>query len=84
MFSQKHVCPSAITYSTLFCVLLSLVDSIHGGSGHDGINLLDPHHQLFDQKNVDQLFAPSGAIRFPIDPVTEAWKEKVRSFIVGG
>ncbi|XVF47535.1 hypothetical protein PTKIN_Ptkin03bG0116700 [Pterospermum kingtungense] len=55
----------------------SLGDSIHGGSGHDGMILLDPHYQLFDQKNVDQLFAPSGAIRFPIDPVTEAWKEKI-------
>ena len=57
------------------------MDSIHGGSGHDGMILLDPHYQLFDQKNIDQLFAPSGAIRFPVTPHTEAWREKVSSLL---
>ncbi|KAJ6702619.1 CALLOSE SYNTHASE 3-RELATED [Salix koriyanagi] len=47
----------------------SLVDSIHGGSGHEGMTL---HEQQY------QLFASSGAIKFPIDPVTEAWKEKIK------
>ncbi|XWS52424.1 hypothetical protein CRYUN_Cryun11dG0069900 [Craigia yunnanensis] len=55
----------------------SLADSIHGGSGHDGMMLLDEHYQLFDQKKLDQLFASSGAIIFPITPVTEAWREKI-------
>ena len=44
----------------------SLVDSIHGGSGFE---------IPFDQQY--QLFASAGAINFPIDPITEAWKEKV-------
>ncbi|KAG6787622.1 hypothetical protein POTOM_003665 [Populus tomentosa] len=47
----------------------SLVDSIHGGSGHEGMTL---HEQQY------QLFASSGAIKFPIEPVTEAWKEKIK------
>ena len=46
----------------------SLVDSIHGGSGHEGMLLLEQQYQLF---------ASEGAIRFPIEPVTEAWTEKV-------
>ncbi|KAJ4849393.1 Callose synthase 3 [Turnera subulata] len=46
----------------------SLVDSIHGGSGHEGMIPLEQQYQLF---------ASSGAIKFPIDPVTEAWKEKI-------
>jgi len=45
-----------------------LVDSIHGGSGHEGMLLLEQQYQLF---------ASEGAIRFPIEPVTEAWTEKV-------
>lgn len=44
------------------------MDSIHGGSGHEGMTPLDQQYQLF---------ASSGAIKFPIHPVTEAWKEKV-------
>lgn len=48
--------------------LNSLVDSIHGGPGHEGMLLLEQQHQLF---------ASEGAIRFPIEPVTEAWTEKV-------
>ena len=44
------------------------MDSIQGGSGHEGMTL---HEQQY------QLFASYGAIKFPIDPVTEAWKEKV-------
>ncbi|GAB4835146.1 Callose synthase 3 [Ancistrocladus abbreviatus] len=47
----------------------SLLDSIHGGSGHEGMTPLDQQHQLF---------ASSGAIKFPIEPVTEAWKEKIK------
>ncbi|XP_048140588.1 callose synthase 3 [Rhodamnia argentea] len=47
----------------------SLVDSIHGGSGHEGITPLDQEYQLF---------ASAGAIRFPIEPATEAWKEKIK------
>ncbi|KAL9407347.1 hypothetical protein Peur_004319 [Populus x canadensis] len=47
----------------------NLVDSIHGGSGHEGMTL---HEQQY------QLFASSGAIKFPIEPVTEAWKEKIK------
>ncbi|KAF3453648.1 hypothetical protein FNV43_RR04089 [Rhamnella rubrinervis] len=46
----------------------SLVDSIRGGYGHEGITPLEQQYQLF---------ASSGAIKFPITPVTEAWKEKV-------
>ena len=44
------------------------MDSIHGGSGHEGMTLHERQYQLF---------ASSGAIKFPIEPVTEAWKEKV-------
>ncbi|PPE02772.1 hypothetical protein GOBAR_DD00187 [Gossypium barbadense] len=47
----------------------------HGGSGHDGMNP-DPLHQLFDTKKLDQLFASTGAIKFPT-PVSEAWREKI-------
>nr|QKN22526.1 callose synthase 3 [Urtica dioica subsp. dioica] len=48
----------------------SLVDSIHGGDGHEGMTPLE------DQQY--QLFASAGAINFPIDPLTEAWKEKIK------
>ncbi|KAL7202962.1 hypothetical protein ACSBR1_034419 [Camellia fascicularis] len=46
----------------------SLVDSIHGGSGHEGMTPLDQQYQLF---------ASDGAIRFPLEE-TEAWKEKIK------
>ncbi|CAI8601679.1 unnamed protein product [Vicia faba] len=49
--------------------IFSLVDLIHGGSGHEGMLLLEQQHQLF---------ASEGAIRFPIEPITEAWKEKIK------
>ncbi|TXG73155.1 hypothetical protein EZV62_001734 [Acer yangbiense] len=45
----------------------SLVDSTHGVSGYEGTVPLEK-----------QLFASSGAINFPIEPVTEAWKEKIK------
>lgn len=45
----------------------SLLDSIHGGSGHEGMVPLDQQYQLF---------ASAGAIKFPT-PESEAWKEKV-------
>ncbi|KAL6200723.1 hypothetical protein ACLB2K_030504 [Fragaria x ananassa] len=48
----------------------SLVDSVHGGSGHEGMIPLDQHQQ-------HQLFASAGAIKFPLTHVTEAWKEKI-------
>jgi len=56
--------------SEYHCIIFlsSLVDSIHGGSGHEGMLLLEQEYQLF---------ASEGAIRFPIEPVTEAWTEKV-------
>ncbi|CAL5329758.1 unnamed protein product [Camellia sinensis] len=44
----------------------SLVDSIHGGSGHEGMVPLEY-----------QLFASAGAINFPFQE-TEAWKEKIK------
>jgi callose synthase len=47
----------------------SLVDSSHGGTWHGGMIPLEQQYQLF---------ASSGAIRFPIEPVTEAWKEKIK------
>nr|VDC85136.1 unnamed protein product [Brassica rapa] len=47
----------------------SLVDSSHGGTWHGGMVPLEQQYQLF---------ASSGAIRFPIEPVTEAWKEKIK------
>lgn len=47
-----------------------LVDSNHGGAGHEGMFPLEPEPQ-------HQLFASEGAIRFPIEPVTAAWTEKV-------
>ncbi|KAK9941339.1 hypothetical protein M0R45_017945 [Rubus argutus] len=51
--------------------ITSLVDSIHGGSGHEGMMPLDQHQQ-------HQLFASAGAIKFPLTHVTEAWKEKIQ------
>ncbi|CAL5433839.1 unnamed protein product [Camellia sinensis] len=44
----------------------SLLDSIHGGSGHGGMVPLEY-----------QLFASAGAINFPVQE-TEAWKEKIK------
>ncbi|KAK4492425.1 hypothetical protein RD792_003230 [Penstemon davidsonii] len=44
----------------------NLLDSIHGGSGHEGMVPLE-----------HQLFASAGAIKFPI-PESEAWKEKMK------
>ncbi|CAL5336180.1 unnamed protein product [Camellia sinensis] len=44
----------------------SLVDSIHGGSGHEGMVPLEY-----------QLFASAGAINFPVQE-TDAWKEKIK------
>ncbi|KAK1356320.1 hypothetical protein POM88_049576 [Heracleum sosnowskyi] len=44
----------------------SVVDSIHGGSGHEGMTPLDQKYQSF---------ASAGAIIFPT-PESEAWKEK--------
>ncbi|KAK4258423.1 hypothetical protein QN277_007877 [Acacia crassicarpa] len=49
--------------------IFSLVDSIHGGSGHEGLLPLERQDQ--------QLFASEGAIRFPIEP-NEAWTEKIK------
>ncbi|KAK1390765.1 1,3-beta-glucan synthase [Heracleum sosnowskyi] len=45
-----------------------LVDSIHGGSGQEGMTPLDQQHQLF---------ASAGAIKFPTRQ-SEAWKEKIK------
>ncbi|XP_054822446.1 callose synthase 3 isoform X2 [Prosopis cineraria] len=50
--------------------ILSVVESIHIGSGHEGLLPLERQHQ--------QLFASEGAIRFPIEPVAEAWTEKIK------
>ncbi|WCJ32414.1 glucan synthase-like 12 [Euphorbia peplus] len=47
----------------------SLVDSMHGGTGQEEMISFDQQYQLF---------ASSGAIRFPIQPATEAWKEKIK------
>ncbi|KAJ6325907.1 hypothetical protein OIU78_013073 [Salix suchowensis] len=47
----------------------SLVESIHDGSGSEGMIPLEQQHQLF---------ASDGAIKFPIEPETEAWKEKIK------
>ncbi|PON48810.1 Glycosyl transferase [Parasponia andersonii] len=47
----------------------SLVDSSHGGLGNEGMILLEQQIQLF---------ASAGAIKFPINPLTEAWKEKIK------
>ncbi|KAK4408227.1 Callose synthase 3 [Sesamum angolense] len=44
----------------------NLLDSIHGGPGHEGMVPLDQQYQLF---------ASAGAIKFPT-PESEAWKEK--------
>ncbi|KAJ0083727.1 hypothetical protein Patl1_29895 [Pistacia atlantica] len=44
----------------------SLFDSTHGGHGHEE---MVPQYQLF---------ASGGAIMFPINSVTEAWKEKIK------
>ena len=58
-----------IQVSKFICFfLVSLVESINGGSGSEGMIPLEQQHQLF---------ASSGAIKFPIEPETEAWKEKV-------
>ncbi|KAM7497427.1 hypothetical protein LguiA_021841 [Lonicera macranthoides] len=46
----------------------SLVDSIHGGSGQEGMTPLDQQYQLF---------ASAGAINFPTAE-SEAWKEKIK------
>ncbi|KAK2977668.1 hypothetical protein RJ640_015665 [Escallonia rubra] len=46
----------------------NLVDSIHGGSGNEGMTPLDQQYQLF---------ASAGAIIFPT-PESEAWKEKIK------
>ncbi|KAK6164246.1 hypothetical protein DH2020_001110 [Rehmannia glutinosa] len=46
----------------------NLLDSIHGGSGNEGMVPLDQQYQLF---------ASAGAIKFPA-PETEAWKEKIK------
>ncbi|KAK4419494.1 Callose synthase 3 [Sesamum alatum] len=57
-----------------WCVLIvvhflnSLLDSIHGGSGHEGMVPLEQQYQLF---------ASAGAIKFPA-PESEAWKEKIK------
>ncbi|KAM7523322.1 hypothetical protein LguiA_013224 [Lonicera macranthoides] len=48
--------------------IANLVDSIHGGSGHEGMTPLDQQYQLF---------ASAGAIKFPASE-TEAWKEKIK------
>ncbi|KAI9398701.1 hypothetical protein POPTR_003G214200v4 [Populus trichocarpa] len=47
----------------------SLVDSIPDGSGYEGMKPLEQQYQLF---------ASAGAIKFPIEPETEAWKEKIK------
>nr|KYP65055.1 Callose synthase 3 [Cajanus cajan] len=51
--------------------IFSWMDSSHGGTGLEGMLQLEPepHHQLF---------ASEGAIRFPIEPVTAAWTEKIK------
>ncbi|KAL0286903.1 UNVERIFIED_CONTAM: Callose synthase 3 [Sesamum calycinum] len=46
----------------------NLLDSIHGGPGHEGMVPLDQQYQLF---------ASAGAIKFPT-PESEAWKEKIK------
>ncbi|KAK6925713.1 1,3-beta-glucan synthase subunit FKS1-like, domain-1 [Dillenia turbinata] len=47
----------------------SLLDSIHGGAGQEGMIPLEQQYQLF---------ASDGAIKFPDDIMTEeAWKEKI-------
>ncbi|XP_045796427.1 callose synthase 3-like [Trifolium pratense] len=51
--------------------IFSLIDSNHGGVGHEGMFPLDPEPQ-------HQLFASEGAIRFPIEPATAAWTEKIK------
>ncbi|KAF8015337.1 hypothetical protein BT93_H0983 [Corymbia citriodora subsp. variegata] len=50
--------------------IMTQVDSIHGKSGHEGIT------PPLDKKYL--LFASAGAIRFPIEPATQAWKEKIK------
>ncbi|GAV73698.1 LOW QUALITY PROTEIN: Glucan_synthase domain-containing protein/DUF605 domain-containing protein/FKS1_dom1 domain-containing protein, partial [Cephalotus follicularis] len=49
--------------------IFSLVDSSHGVSGHEETS---PFEQQY------QLFASSGAIKFPIAHAKEAWKEKIK------
>ncbi|XP_061367624.1 callose synthase 3-like [Gastrolobium bilobum] len=50
--------------------IFSLVDSSHGGYGHEGMLPLEPEPR-------HQLFASEGAINFPIEPLTPAWTEKI-------
>ncbi|KAA8528138.1 hypothetical protein F0562_035611 [Nyssa sinensis] len=50
---------------------ISGLDSIHGGSGLEGMTSMTPLDQQY------QLFASSGAIEFPVRE-TEAWKEKIK------
>ncbi|GMY16153.1 callose synthase 3 isoform X2 [Fagus crenata] len=47
----------------------SWAESIHTGPEHEGMNQFE---------NKYQLFASEGAIKFPIEPATEAWKEKIK------
>lgn len=49
----------------------SLLETLHGGSWHEGMTSLDQQYQLF---------ASTGAIKFPVDQ-TEAWKEKVGAWL---
>ncbi|XP_043691872.1 callose synthase 3-like isoform X2 [Telopea speciosissima] len=52
-------------------ILRSIQESSHGGSyaRHEGMATLEDRTQLF---------ASPGAIRFPIEPETAAWKEKIK------
>ncbi|XP_026413882.1 callose synthase 3-like isoform X3 [Papaver somniferum] len=50
----------------------SLLDSSHGGS----IGRFEGMTTLLEQQY--QLFASTGAIKFPVEPETEAWKEKIK------
>ncbi|WCJ43385.1 Callose synthase 3 [Euphorbia peplus] len=47
----------------------NLVDSMHGGPEEEEMISFDQQYQLF---------ASSGTIRFPIQLVTKAWKEKIK------
>ncbi|KAJ8436465.1 hypothetical protein Cgig2_000450 [Carnegiea gigantea] len=47
----------------------SVLESLHGGSLHERMASFEEHSQLF---------ASEGAIKFPIEPLTEAWKEKIK------
>ncbi|KAI3968969.1 hypothetical protein MKX01_001446 [Papaver californicum] len=50
----------------------SLLDSSHGGSIGRFEGMTTPLEQQY------QLFASAGAIKFPVEPETEAWKEKIK------